>query len=169
MLQLSTFYIAPMAMNARCNLRHFCYHCMRCRLPCGTKTMTCTSLNHVPFFSLTSWHYVHERWNFHPSRCCHYQSNTNGFMSWILFNLRICCLRSNSSQRKELSWQTPHLSFLPFSNWGVWMFRQLSWCAFTRLCLNAVWNFKGPERPPFYVLVIFFIKQGIANISLANR
>ncbi len=37
-----------------CNSRHFYYHCTRRQLPCGTKTSTRASFNHIPFFLSTS-------------------------------------------------------------------------------------------------------------------
>jgi len=43
-----------------------------------------------------------------PSQHCHCQPNMNGFTSPILHNSKICCLWCGSSQRKELSWLTPH-------------------------------------------------------------
>ncbi len=72
----------------------------RCRFPCGSKTTTHASFNHVPFLSSTSWHFAHQRWNSHPRWCCHYQSNMNGFTSLILHNPRICYLWNSLSQRK---------------------------------------------------------------------
>jgi hypothetical protein len=39
-----------------CGLRHVCCHCMKCRLPCGMKIMTCASFNHIPLLLSTSWH-----------------------------------------------------------------------------------------------------------------
>jgi len=47
--------------DLRCNSWHFCCHCVRCWLPCGTNTTTCTSFNHIQFLPLTSWHCAHQK------------------------------------------------------------------------------------------------------------
>jgi hypothetical protein len=91
-----------------CNLQLFCCHCTGWWFPCGMKTIIHTSFNYVPFLSLMNWHCGHQRWNLHPSWCCHYWSNTSEFTSLILHNSRICYLKSSSSQKKELLWPTPH-------------------------------------------------------------
>jgi hypothetical protein len=51
-----------------------------------------------------------------------------------LHNSRICYIRYNSSQRKELSQSTTHWSIPPLSNWGIWLLTQTCQCVFTRLC-----------------------------------
>jgi hypothetical protein len=112
------------------SMRFFYCHHTRWWLPCGMGTTICTFFNHIPLLSLMSWHCVHQRQNLHPSRCCHYQSNTSKFISLILCNLKIYYLRNNSSQRKELLWLTPHWSFPPFSNWGVWMSTNKLMCSY---------------------------------------
>ncbi len=91
-----------------CNSQHFCCHCKRCWLPCGTKTTTHIFFNHVSFLLSTSRHCVHQKWNSHLSWCCHCRSNTIGFTSSTLRNTRICYLQNNLNQIKELLWLTPH-------------------------------------------------------------
>jgi hypothetical protein len=89
MLQVSTFYVVPMAMSAEhswCSPWHFCCHCMRCQLQCGTRTTTPIFFNNIPFLSSTSWCCVHQKWNLHLNRCCHCQSNMSGFILLILCN-----------------------------------------------------------------------------------
>jgi hypothetical protein len=93
---------------------HFCYHSMKCQFPCQIRTTTCISFNHIPLLSSMNRHYVHQRWNSHLSWHCHCQPNTSKFTSLILHNLKICCLWSSSSQKKELSRPTPHWSIPPF-------------------------------------------------------
>jgi hypothetical protein len=53
--------------NPWCSLWHFCCYCTKCWLPHRTKTIICTSFNHTQFLSLTTWHYVRQRWNSHHS------------------------------------------------------------------------------------------------------
>jgi hypothetical protein len=113
-----------MHWNSRCNLRHLCHHCTRCWLPCGTKTITCASFNHIQFLLLTNRHYAYQRRHSHLRRRCHCRLNSSIFISLILRNSRICCLRCNSSQRKELLQLTPHWSIPPLSNWSIWLLTQ---------------------------------------------
>ncbi len=103
-------------------------------------------------------HYVHQRRNSHPSRHCHCKLNTSGFTSLIMHNLKICCLRSNSSQRKEVSQSIPHWPFLPLSNWGVWMSNKQA-DVFLHNYANAMWNIKRLEGPPLFILVTFLYQK----------
>ncbi len=75
-----------------CSSQHFCYHYIKCQIPCGTKTITSISFNHVLVLLSTSWHCAHQRWNSHLSWCCHCWSNTSIFTLSISHNLRICYL-----------------------------------------------------------------------------
>ncbi len=109
-------YFAPMAMSTWepwCNFRHFCYHCVRCLLSCGTKTITCAFFNHVQFLLSTSWHCAHYRWHSHLSWCCHCWPYACEFTSPILHNSKICCL--NAIQVKERTYHNWHpiVQFLP--------------------------------------------------------
>jgi hypothetical protein len=147
-----------------CNLQQFYCHCIRCQLPYGTRTTTHASFNHIPLLLSMNWHCVHQRWNLNPSWCCHCRSNTNGFISSILYNLRICCLPSNSSQKKELSRPTPHWSFIPYSNWGVWMFKQTSWCVFIWLCQCHV-ELQRAKGPSYFYLSYFSPSKNLNYIT----
>ncbi len=89
--------------------------------PRETRTITCACFNHIQFLSLANRHCAYQRWHLHLNRHCHYRPNTNKFTSPILCNSRICYIRYNSSQGKELSQSTPHWSSLPLSNWGIWL------------------------------------------------
>jgi len=71
-LWVSTSYIVFMAMNPRCNSQHLCCHYAKCWFPCGMRTTTCVSFNHVQFLSLTIQHCAHQKWHLHFSQCCHY-------------------------------------------------------------------------------------------------
>jgi hypothetical protein len=141
-----------------CSLWHFYCHRTRCRLPCGMKTTTHTSFNHVPFFSSTSWHCVHQKWNLHLIQCCHCQSNMNGFTSSILCNSKFCCLWSNSRQKKTYHDRHPIDHFLPLA---IEVFgcldKQVD--VFLHDCANAIWNFKGTKGPPPFVFVTFLWKK----------
>jgi hypothetical protein len=81
-----------------CNSRHFYSHYMKCRLPCGTRTITHVSFNHIPFFSSMSWYL---NW------CCHHWSKMSGFTLSIMRNSKICYFQSNSNKKKELLKLTP--------------------------------------------------------------
>jgi hypothetical protein len=96
-------------MNPQCTSRHFCCHGMRCQLPCGTKTTTHTSFNHIPFLLLMTKNCVHQRWNSHFSQCCYCRPNMNGFFSLILHSSKICC---NSNQIRSYHNQHPTNQFL---------------------------------------------------------
>ncbi len=109
-----------------CSSQHFCFHCAKCKLSCGTRTTTCASLNHVQFLPLMSQHYVRHKWHSHPSWCYHCWPNVYGFTFLLLQNSRICCLWCSSIQKKELLQSTPHQSIPPFGNWGIWMSAQTS-------------------------------------------
>jgi hypothetical protein len=127
------------------------------------KTIIHTFFNRVRLFLSMSWHYVHQRWNLLPSWCCHCQSNINKFASLILCNSRICYLRNNSSQRKELLWLTPH-KFPPFSNWGVWMSKQTSWCVLTQLCQCHV-ELQRTRRLSSFCLGYFSLSKNFNSIT----
>jgi hypothetical protein len=94
--------------NSWCSLWHLCWHRVRCWLPRGTKIITCTSFNHIQFFSLMNQHCVHQKWHLHLSWRCHCQPNVSKFISSILHNSRIHSFQCGSSQRKELFQSTPH-------------------------------------------------------------
>jgi hypothetical protein len=114
MLHVSTFYVVPMAHgHSWCNLWHFYCRRTRCHLPCGMKTITHTSFNHVQFFLSTSRHCVHQRWNLHLSQCCHCRSNMNGFASLILRNSKFCCLWR--AKKKSYHDRHPTDHFLPWT------------------------------------------------------
>jgi hypothetical protein len=113
-----------MHQNPWCNLWHLCCHCIRCWLPCGTRTITCTSFNYIQLLLSTNQHCAHQRWHLHPSRYSHCQPNTNIFTFLILCNSKICCLWCNWSEGKELSQLTPHWSILSFNNWNILLLTQ---------------------------------------------
>jgi hypothetical protein len=120
--------------NPWCNLRHLYCNCTRYWLPCGMKTITCTSFIHIQLLSWTSQHCVHQRWHLHPRQRCDCQPNVRGFISSILHNSRIFHHQCSSSQGKKLLQLTPHWSIPPFSKWGIWLLTQTCQCAFTQLC-----------------------------------
>ncbi len=117
-LWVSTFYVVFMATNAlepKCNLRHLCCHCTRCWLSRRTKIITCVSFNHFELLLSTNQHCAYQRLHSHSNQHCHCRPNTSGFTFLILHNPRVCCLRCNSSQGKELSQLTPPYQFLPLA------------------------------------------------------
>ncbi len=122
-----------MHKNLWYNSRHFCHHCTRCWLPCGTITITCISFNHIQLL-LSMNHHVYQRWHLHSSRCFHYWPNTSRFIFLILQNSKISYLRCSSSPKKKLSQPTPHWLIPPLYNWGIWLLTQTCSCVFTRLC-----------------------------------
>jgi len=138
-----------------CSLRHFCYCCMKCWRSHVTKTTTCTSLTHVQFFSSMNQNCVHQKWNSHPSWCCHSQCNACGFISLILHNLRICSFWCSSSQRKELLWLTLHWSILPSNTWRIWMSTQTCWYVFTWSCWCHL-ELQRTRKPLFFFYWLFF-------------
>jgi len=107
---------------------------MKCWFPRGIKTTTCTSFSHIEFFSLTSWHCVHQRWNLQISWCCYYWPNICRSISLILHNSRIRYFWCGPSQNFFLLWLTPHQSMPSSSNWNIWVFTQICRCIFTWLC-----------------------------------
>jgi hypothetical protein len=61
-LWVSIFYVVFMATNnwnLWCNSWHLCCHCAKCWFPCGMRTITCASFNHIQLLSSTSWHCVY--------------------------------------------------------------------------------------------------------------
>ncbi len=78
------------AKDPWCSLQHFCHCCTKCWCPHVTRTTTCIYLTHIQFFLLASQPCVHQKWNSLPSWCCHSGPNACGFISLILYNLRIC-------------------------------------------------------------------------------
>jgi hypothetical protein len=116
------------------SLWHLYHHYARCWFPCGMKTITCISFNHIQLFLLMSWHCAYQRWHLHLSRHCHCRPKASKFTSLILRNPRIYCLWCNLSQEKELSQPTPRWSIPPLNNWDIWLLTQTCWYAFTWLC-----------------------------------
>jgi hypothetical protein len=133
-----------------CN-QHLCCHYVKCWFPCGTKTITYASFNHIELLSLTNWHYAYQRWHLHLSERCYCWSNVIKFISLILRNSRICYLRCNSSQRKDLLQLTPHWSISPLSNWGIWLLTQTCRCVFTWLCQCHL-ELEGDKKRSFFYL-----------------
>jgi len=88
--------------NPWCNLRHLCHQYSKCWFPCGMRTITCTSFNHIQLISSMDWHCVYQKWHSLFSRHCHCRSNASIFTSPILCNSRICCIKCSSKQGKEL-------------------------------------------------------------------
>jgi hypothetical protein len=140
--------------NPWCNLQHLCCHCTKCWFPRGTRTITYVSFNHIQLLSLMSWHCAYQRWHSHLNRHCCCRPNANIFTSLILRNSRICYIKCNSSQGKELSQSTPHWSIPPLSNWGVWLLTQTWICVLTWLCQCHL-ELEGDKSPHLLTLVIF--------------
>jgi hypothetical protein len=63
--------------NPWCSSQHLCYHYAKCWLPCGIRTITCVSFNHVQSLLSTIQHCGHQRWHLHFSQHCHYQPNVS--------------------------------------------------------------------------------------------
>jgi hypothetical protein len=82
-LWVSTSYIVFITMNAHEPMMYssyqFCCHYAKCWLPCGMKTTTCVSFNHVQLLSSTIQNCVHQRWHLHFNQHCHYQPNMSIF------------------------------------------------------------------------------------------
>jgi len=100
----------------------------------------------------------------HLSRCCHCQPNTNGFTSLIVRISRICSIKCNSSQGKELSQPTPHQSILPFNNWNIWLFTQTCQCVFTWLCQCHL-ELERDKRPSSFYLGHFSSSKVFDHIT----
>jgi hypothetical protein len=103
------------------NSRYLCYHCMRCWFPCGAITTTCAFFKYVQLLSLTSWHYVHQRWHSHLNRHCCCWPNMSRFISRSLCDPRICCFWCCSIYKVVLLWLTLCWSIPLLSNGGIWM------------------------------------------------
>jgi hypothetical protein len=145
------------------NLWHFCDHYVRCWFPCGTRTITCISFNHIQFLLLMSWHCAYKRWHSHLNRHYHYQPNTSEFTSLILHKSRICYLRCSSSQGKELLQSTPHWSIPPLSNSGIWLLTQTCQCVFTWMCQCHL-ELEGNKRPLSFYLSHFSSSKSFDHI-----
>jgi hypothetical protein len=164
MLQVSTFYVAPMTMKAWAPVMQF----VTLLLPLHEMLTSMWDENNDMRFlqphstllvnKLTC---VHQKWNSHLRWCCHCWSNTTKFILSILHVSRICCLQNSSSQIKELSQPTTHWSFPPFSNWDVWMSKQTSWCVFTWLCQCYV-KLQKIKRPSFFFVLVIFLHKKIS-------
>jgi hypothetical protein len=122
-----------MHWNPWYNSRHLYDHCVKCWFSCGTRTITCASFNHIQLLLLMNRHCAYQIWHLHLNRRYYCRLNTNGFIHPILHNSKICYLRCNSSQGKELSQPTPHWLIPPLSNWNIWLLTQTCQCIFTQL------------------------------------
>jgi hypothetical protein len=119
--------------------------------------------NHIQLLWLMNQHCAYQRWHSHLSQHCHCWPNTSGFTSLILQNSRICCIRCNSSQGKELSQLTPHCSIPPFSNWGIWFLTQTCQCVFTHMCQCQL-EFERDRRPSSFYLRHFSSSKSFDHI-----
>jgi hypothetical protein len=109
-------------------------------------------------FPLTSQHCAHHKWHLHLSWCYHCWPNVYGFTFLILQNLRICCFRCSSYQKKELLQLTPHYQFLHLAIEVFGCFhKQVN--VFLLDCVNNIWSFKRLEGLLIFSLVIFFHKK----------
>jgi hypothetical protein len=94
----------------------------------------------------------------------HCWPNTNGFISPILHNSKICCLQCNLSQAKELLQLTPHWSIPPLSNWSIWLLTQTCRCVFTQLCQCHL-EFKRDKKPSSFYLGHFSLSNFFYHIT----
>jgi len=78
-----------MHWNPWCNSWHLCCHWAKCWLPCVTRTITCTSFNHIQLLSSMNWHCAYQRRHSHFNQRCHCWPNASGFTSLILHNSKI--------------------------------------------------------------------------------
>jgi len=147
-----------MHWNPCCNSWHLWRHYLRCWLPHEMKSITCISFNHIQLQLLTSQHCAYQRWHSHLSWCCHWRLTVNEFKTPILHNSKICYLRCNLSQRKELSQLTPINQFLPLT---IEIFDCLHKHVdvFLHDCANVIWSLKGWEGPHLFTLVTFVCKK----------
>jgi len=65
--------------------------------PCGTRTITCISFNHIQLLESMNQHCVYQRWYLHLSWHYHCQLNASKFISPILCNSKICYFWCSSS------------------------------------------------------------------------
>jgi hypothetical protein len=122
---------------------HLCCHCVKCWFPCGMKTTTCASFNHVQLLLLMNWHCVHQIQHSHLSRHYHYQPNTSGFTSLIFATQRFVTFDVVQAKEKSYHDQT--------SNWSIPLFLavEVFGClhkqayVFLHDCANAIWSLKG--------------------------
>jgi hypothetical protein len=128
------------------------------------RTITCVSFNHIQLLSSTSWHCVYQSWHSHLSQHYHCWPNTNGFISPILHNSKICYLQCNLSQTKELLQSTPHWSIPPLSNWSIWLLTQTCQCVFTQLCQCHL-EFKKDKKPSYFYLGHFSLSNFFDHIT----
>jgi len=95
---------------------------------------------------------------------CDCKPNTSAFTSSILRNSKICSIGCSSSQGKELSQLTPHLSIPPLSNWGIWLLTQTCRCVFTQLCQCHL-ELEGDRRPSSFYLGPFSSSKNFNHIT----
>jgi hypothetical protein len=76
----------------------------------------------------------------------------------------IYCLRSKSSKERNYCDQHPTNHFFPLT---IEVFGCLDKQddVFLHDCANAMWNFKGQEGPPLFVLVTFFNKRILIKLQ----
>jgi len=140
--------------NSWCNSWHLCCHHTKCWLSRETRTTTCTSFNHVQFFSLTNRHCAHKH-GIHtlvnivivdPTRAILFPQSyaTQGFIA------------SNVAQAKERSYHNQHPTdqFLPLAIeiFGC-LHKQID--VFLHDCVNAICSLKKSKSLPLFVLVTF--------------
>jgi hypothetical protein len=142
-----------------CNSWHFCCHCTRCWLPCGTRKITHTS-------PLTTFHFFHWQVDIVFTKDG-IHSLTNVVIAdptWANL-LRQCCttwgfVASKTTKAKKKSYRDQHPidHFIPLT---IEVFGCLNKQVdvFSHNYANAMWNFKGPLDLPIYVLVSFFDKK----------
>jgi len=133
-----------MHMHPWCNSWHFCCHYTRCWLPCGTKTITHTSL-------LTTFHFFHWQVDIMFTK-----DGIRFLTNVVIANptwadlLHQCCttwgfVASKTTKAKKKSYHDQHPidHFIPLAI-EVFGFLNKQVDVFLHKCANAMWNFKGP-------------------------
>jgi hypothetical protein len=135
-----------------CNFQQcLCIHCLRGKLPCGTRTLHVLTLVTPNSFH---WHCHFKRWGLHFRWCCHSRFNKDRRKSTILFKLKFCHLKTTHAKQMSYHDQHPTYQFFLLSI-KVYSHFHKQMDIFSHECANVAWVMKGLKGLLVFILVIF--------------
>jgi hypothetical protein len=141
--------------NPWCNLRHLYCNCTRYWLPCGMKTITCTSFIHIVFTK---------------DGICTLGNVVIANPTWGDLFPRFCTIQGfvtiNAVQAKEKNYCNWHPidQFLPLAN-EVFGYLHKHVNVLLHNCANVIWSLKRPKGLHFPTLVIFLCQKNSITLQ----
>ncbi len=154
----------PFTLHPWCNLWHFCYHCTRCCLPCGLK-----QLHTLPSITFHSFYQRGDIWltkdGIHTLVDVVIVDPTwIDLFCWSYITWGFVTFEATQAKEKGHCDQHPINHFVPLAIKVLGCLdKQVN--VFLHDYANVMWNFKGPESPLLFVLVIFLCKKILITLQ----